>query len=344
MRLGQWRRRLWAGWRQRGRLARLEEAVRAHLPVLPLVSAQLRDSNQHVEAAVSQVGASFERMVQGAREGVGEAARLLGDGASTGSDAQPSIGAALADSRATLEAMLSRFVADGDVALSLIDRLHGLEKDMGRVVGCLADVDKISFGNSILALNAKIEAAHIGDRGAGFEVVAQELWSQAQRSEEITEGIRTTVLQVAQGAREAAADITRLLCADRARIASLQREVEAALDRLRTVYEEMQGSLASAGRRQHELTAEIAAAVQTLQFQDRLSQRILHLVEALETMHTALTAPIDPSTTDAGACAPAPAASLLAGAYSMERERDVHEAVMGAEQSERKELSDVEIF
>src|SRR3984957_3830387 len=194
MSFGTWLCVLTGGSSRRKRLEVLRNVVESHLPVLPVVDAQLRDTNLQMEHAVTQVGANFQRMVERAREGVNEASRLVGTDDSSTAEG---VGSLLFNSRTTLEGLMDRIVGDSEICHKLIERMDSLEKDMDRIVHALADVDRIAFGNTILALNAKIEAAHIGERGAGFEIVAQELWTQARRSQEITEGIRSTILRVA---------------------------------------------------------------------------------------------------------------------------------------------------
>ncbi len=100
MRFGTWFRILAGGWGRRKRLEELRDVVESHLPILPVVDAQLRDTNQQMEQAVCQVGANFQRMVERAREGVNEASRLVGaEGCEAGG-----VGELLSNSRTTLEA------------------------------------------------------------------------------------------------------------------------------------------------------------------------------------------------------------------------------------------------
>ena len=103
----------------------------------------------------------------------------------------------------------------------------------------------------------------------------------------------------------------------------------------------MQRTLSEAGGRNEALSGEIASAVQTMQFQDGVSQRIGHIVEALESMQAAISGPLDPASP---ASAPNPkAASVLSGSYTMDSERAVHAAIVGGTSVEG-ELNDVEIF
>ena len=339
MSFGIWFRVLAGGWIRRKRLEELRDVVESHLPMLPVVDAQLRDTNQQMEQAVTQVGTNFQRMVERAREGVNEASRLVG------SDAEGGIRALLSTSRATLEDLLDRFVHDSEICRKLVQRMESREKDMDRIVLALADVDRIAFGNTILALNAKIEAAHIGERGAGFELVAEELWTQARKSQEITEGIRSTILHMAGSAQAAKTEVGDMACADRDRIAALQGQVQDALDRLDRAHGDMQQSVAEAGGRSEALAGEIAAAVQTMQFQDRLGQRIVHIVEALESMQAELEAPLAPlGRRPVSEISQSKAAGLLSGSYTMAGERSVHAAALGEKPVEEQALNAVEFF
>ena len=339
------------GWRRGKRLEELREQVAAHLPLLPVVSAQLRDANRQVEQAVAKVGANFGRMAERAREGANEASRILG-GVPESSGGSPVMGidGLLSSSRATLEDLLSRIVRDGEVCHKLAGRMDSLERHMGHIVKALADVDRISFGNTILALNAKIEAAHMGERGQGFELVAQELWIQSQRSNQITEGIRATIAGLAGDAKSAMAEVGDMACADRDRIRTLERQVQDALGRLERAHQDMQESVAEGSERNEALAFPASSAgpavLVALQFQDRVSQQIGHIVEALESMRAAVAVPLgglggDPRDPHARG---SEAARLLAGSYTMEAEREVHATALGEQAAGEMALSDVEIF
>lgn len=323
------------------RLFALRQAVAAHLPLLPVAAAQLRDTSRQIEEAVARVGGHFEGMVARTREAVEEASRLLGREQSQQSGA-PSVETLLGTSRTTLEDLLTRIVRDGDACRRLTARMDALEAEMGQVVRALAEVDRISFTNTILALNAKIEAVHVGDLGQGFELVAQELWQQARRTEGITESIRTSVQRLADDARLARADVAGMACANRSEIAAVERQVRDSLEVLQGAHREMQASLAGAAERSEALAGEIHGAVVALQFQDRVSQRIAHLVEAMETMHAAIAGPLDGLGAARGGTAGV--AERLAGTYTMDTERTVHAAALGGTHANRDSGADVEIF
>lgn len=63
----------------------------------------------------------------------------------------------------------------GEVVDRLREQLDGVE-EIVREIGSISDLTKL------LSLNAQIEAAHAGDQGAGFAVVAQEVRALAERT------------------------------------------------------------------------------------------------------------------------------------------------------------------
>lgn len=343
MRIGGWLRVLTGNWGGRQRMEQLRQAVLAHLNVLPVANAQLLETNRQVEQAVAQVGRNFQRIAESARQGTDQASHLVGAAGGQGEGVE----GLLSSTRTTLEDMLGRIVSDSEVCRRLTGRMAVLEQDMARIVRALEAVDRISFGNTILALNAKIEAAHLGDRGHGFELVAQELWHQSRRSEEITDEIRGTIGRLAGDAKAASVEVSGMTCADGERIASMQAQVYQALDRLKDAHEQTGQAMADGVARNQALSGEIAAAVQAMQFQDRVSQQVAHIVEALEAMQTAISLPLglaaggDAGSTGTGS---APAADLLAMSYTMESERNVHAAITGQARASEEVGDDVEFF
>lgn len=76
-------------------------------------------------------------------------------------------------------------------------RTHGAVEDVDAVTvqidAQVANVEDISYRINLLALNAAVEAARVGEKGAGFAVVAEEVRTLAQASNRAAKDIRTLV-------------------------------------------------------------------------------------------------------------------------------------------------------
>ncbi|MEK3723228.1 methyl-accepting chemotaxis protein [Paenibacillus sp. FSL H8-0034] len=93
--------------------------------------------------------------------------------------------------------------------------LQLLESKAGSVRGIIRTIRDIASQTNLLALNAAIEAAHAGEHGRGFNVVANEVRKLAKQAEEATEevntnleGIAVQVAEIAKGTKRSHTLIT----------------------------------------------------------------------------------------------------------------------------------------
>ncbi|HLK65811.1 MAG TPA: methyl-accepting chemotaxis protein [Bryobacteraceae bacterium] len=309
--------------------------------VLPVLRAQLREVAQNVEESVVQVCGNFTGMADRARKTVEKAREMLGGGMQ---DGDASVERSIEASRATIGALLDRLEHSGRVSSLVVARMEEVEQAVAGVESLLAELQKIAFSNKLVALNAKIESVHVGRLGAGFEVVADEISRQGDRSNGLAETIGERVREMRSRVKAAALDLRTLATGNQEKLIASRVDAEGALNVLQSVHLRARDSLEMMSRENSRLAEEISGAVMGLQFQDRTSQRIAHVVDALEKVEQCLGGSSEtiPGSLDA----PTSAQTMLEhvrGGYTMESEREVLKRMASGPQ-QTDESGDIELF
>jgi methyl-accepting chemotaxis protein len=300
---------------------------------------------QQVEAAVVQVCRSFHGIADRARQSVAQAAQCLEGPGRAVASAGTGSRALIATTHHPLERLLERVENVRRQSMKTAQKMDDIERGMKRVEKILLRIDSISNSTKILALNARIEAARAGAQGRAFAVVAGETSKVAAEAAGTGQAIREIVQQVSRDVSQISTDLRAAAASNEEEAKASQDEVGKAFHLLAATHEEMQRSVQSAVRGSEEVAEDVARAVVGLQFQDAVSQRVGHVVEALQEMEAILDSRLSPEDREQAAPAAQVWVEQLAARYTMAAERQAQEQEIGQAGRSGAELAgNIELF
>jgi methyl-accepting chemotaxis protein len=184
-----------------------------------------------------------------------------------------------------LNEMVDQIVATARDAVSMTFVLNEVVEDVARVEKSLTGIKKINSQTNMLAMNAKIEAARAGEAGKGFAVVSDEVRELSKSINGISEQIGEEVRSIAEGVRKGHEQLQKIASVDMSDQILAQDNISKLMNGLTEQNEKFNEMLVSSAGTSQEISADIAALITGMQFQDRTKQRIENVVSAIRSVN-----------------------------------------------------------
>ncbi|MDF3200138.1 methyl-accepting chemotaxis protein [Pseudomonas sp. 1912-s] len=234
------------------------------------------DSARQIASAAEQLSAVTEQTragVDGQKQETEQVATAMNEMLATSQEVarhaeQASLAATEADRQASQG---DQVVAEAIVHIEHLDQemtrssqaMQGLQQESRKIGSVLEVIKSVSEQTNLLALNAAIEAARAGEAGRGFAVVADEVRSLAQRTQQSAEEIEELISGLHRGTQQVAdiMDNSRSLTDNSVQLTRRAGEALAGITRTVSVIQEMNPQIAAAAEEQTAVAEEINRSV-----------------------------------------------------------------------------------
>jgi len=199
-------------------------------------SQELAEQTDAAELAVSELTATIEEITASVQEidaETSEASKLALEGVEEGTEA------------------VDRIRTATDATSEITSEVRTLESKMDEVGETLEVISSIAEQTNLLALNAAIEAARAGEEGDGFAVVAEEVKSLAEESQESAKEIERIITD----AQDQTAEVATQIATTNEEVSEGADAVESVVDQLDAIESAVEGVSAA--------TAEVSDAVES---------------------------------------------------------------------------------
>ncbi|OUR71293.1 hypothetical protein A9Q78_10195 [Methylophaga sp. 41_12_T18] len=233
--------------------------------------------NQLVQNAISQLTASFHGLNTHSAQQSDMLHSLVNQG-----EGEQSFSAFIAETEELLTYFVDSVVATSKDSMYLMHRLDDMSSKVNGVFSLLGDVREIASQTNLLALNAAIEAARAGEAGRGFAVVADEVRKLSRKSDDFSEEINATTLDIKEALESAAAVINRIVSADMSVAINSKQKVSDMSSAMATMNSKTTKVIEETGDVSDQITTMVNQAVTSLQFEDMSTQLSAHITKRID--------------------------------------------------------------
>lgn len=302
----------------------LEGSVQNKLQIIPILTEQLRAVIAQTDEAAEGLSSAFMGISRQAKKQLQAVHGIFGN-----LSEQASSNNNLQTTQLSLKEIQTNFSLIISFFDKSIDYISDIATQLGRVDQFAKVITNIERTTDILAINAAIEAANLGEAGRGFKVIAAEIKELARNSgksikeiQEITSNLSTKINTIKEELgkvhiqAQSIASRTDTLFSET--IGNLGETLQATAERMKVIAGDAEG-----------LSKEIGHAVVSIQFQDITRQRIEHVITPLEQLKNELIETIDNVMKSKNDNSDSNISEMLLKNYTMESERETLKKLQG---------------
>ena len=268
--------------------AQIEKLSSVINEVIDVSNRQIENSRTQTEEAITQMSARFASLVGRLNYAV-EAANLA-NAELPAEDGSPStlLDNVFIDSRRQLLGVITTLAEALANRKSSFEQLKALADDTAILTSMAAGVEKIASQTNLLALNAAIEAARAGEVGRGFAVVADEVRSLSIQSGETGRQISETIKHFTTSVENTMEQATKAMEKELLLEEEGSTTIQTVLESLAWMTKGLSESSEILKAESIEIVKEVNEIIMSLQFQDRTSQILVHVVDGLNELPKAI--------------------------------------------------------
>ena len=180
-----------------------------------------------------------------------------------------------------LDGFVDYILGTSKESMQIVLAINGAQSQLHEIRTVCQKSEKIASKTALLALNAKIQAAGAGEYGRTFTVVADEVRILADEAREFSQRIGQLVGTASETIDRMAKTVAALASRDMTDTISAKGRVDAMASSVASLNEKLEKTVAAAEQLSLDVTADVNLAVQSLQFEDIVTQALIHSAAAM---------------------------------------------------------------